>query len=70
MIAKSNKEKKQIKNNKTQIIKFNNNINNNQRKISKKNNKTFEERQEESDIYKTSDITNGMKKFIYVVLVI
>ena len=49
----------QIKNNKTQIIKFNNNINNNQRKISKKNNKTFEERQEESDIYKTSDITNG-----------
>ena len=60
-----NTEKNTLQKNKTQIIKYNNNIiankgkNNSKKKIK---NKTFEEKQEQSDIYLLNDITNGKEE--------
>ena len=57
-----NTGKNTLQKNKTQILKYNNNI------IAKKNskkkikNKTFEEKQEQNDMYNLIDITNGKEK--------
>ena len=57
-----NTGKNTLQKNKTQILKYNNNI------IAKKNskkkikNKTFEEKQEQNDMYNLNDITNGKEK--------
>ena len=59
-----NTEKNTLQKNKTQILKYNNIIANKGKNNSKKKikNKTFEEKQEQSDIYILNDITNGKEE--------